>query len=365
MFVNGISSLNAQAISSKEDAFFEEIQTYKTRNLNLYFSDFKQYIKPSAMRRMSSSIKMGVVAALQALENAKIQHPDAIITGTGMGCKTDSDVFLEELLASDEGLLSPTKFIQSTHNTVAGQIALQLQCKAYNMTYVQGSASFESAMLDAFLQAASAKNKNFLVGGVDEISKYTNDLHVLDGQLKEETEVQNLQLLAYKTPGSIHGEGASFFVTSAQKSDSCYASVKDIQLYNQLKEDELESTIHSFLEKNNITPEEVDVVILGNNGDVNFDKYYHLLQQGIFKETSQAYYKHLVGEFYTASGFGFWLACKILKLQELPSACRLNDIQPQQNQEPREIKPSGGIKKILLYNQYRGKDHSLILLESC
>ncbi|MGO2358679.1 MAG: beta-ketoacyl synthase chain length factor [Mesonia sp.] len=353
MFINGISTLNAQAISLKEDAFFEEIQTYNTRNLNLYFSDFKTYIKPSAMRRMSSSIKMGVVAALQALENAKVQQPDAIITGTGMGCKTDSDVFLEELLASNEGLLSPTKFIQSTHNTVAGQIALQLQCKAYNMTYVQGSASFESALLDTFLQAATAKNKNYLVGGVDEISTYTSDLHVLDAQLKEEPEVHNLQLLAYKSPGSIQGEGASFFVTSAQKSDSCYASVKDIQLYNQLKEEELESTIHSFLERNNSTLEEIDVVVLGNNGDVNYDKYYHILQEGVFKKTAQVYYKHLVGEFYTSSGFGFWLACKTLKLQEIPPVCRLNECQPQK------------ITKILLYNQYRGKDHSLILLESC
>jgi len=32
MFINGISTLNAQAISLKEDAFFEEIKTYKTRN---------------------------------------------------------------------------------------------------------------------------------------------------------------------------------------------------------------------------------------------------------------------------------------------------------------------------------------------
>jgi len=305
------------------------------------------------MRRMSSSIKMGVVAALQALENANIQHPDAIITGTGMGCKTDSDVFLEELLASDEGLLSPTKFIQSTHNTVAGQIALQLQCKAYNMTYVQGSASFESALLDSFLQVKSAKNKNFLIGGVDEISKHTNNLHELDGQLKKETEVDNLKLLNYQTPGSILGEGASFFVTSAQKSDSSYASVKDIQLYNQLREEELESTIHSFLEQNNTTSEEIDVIILGNNGDVIFDNYYHILQEGLFKKTAQVYYKHLVGEFYTASGFGFWLACKILQLQEIPLVCLLNNAQPQK------------MKKILLYNQYRGKDHSLILLESC
>ncbi|MDT0294378.1 beta-ketoacyl synthase N-terminal-like domain-containing protein [Mesonia ostreae] len=353
MFINGISSLNAQAISLKQDAFFEEIKTYNTRNLQLYFSDFKTYIKPSAMRRMSSSIRMGVVASLQALEDANLSQPDAIITGTGMGCKTDSDVFLEALLESDEGLLSPTKFIQSTHNTVAGQIALQLQCKAYNMTFVQGSASFESALLDSFLQVASAKSKNFLVGGVDEISIHTNELHVLDAQLKEEVEIHNLQLLEYTTPGSILGEGTSFFVTSSQKTDSSYALVRDIQLYNQLKEEELESIIHSFLKRNKITSEEIDVIVLGNNGDVSFDNYYHILQEGLLKKTAQAYYKHLVGEFYTASGFGFWLACKILKLQKIPSVCLLNNIQPQK------------MKKILLYNQYRGRDHSLILLESC
>ena len=51
-----------------------------------------------------------------------------------------------------KNILTPTSFIQSTHNTVGGQIALELQCKGYNFTYVHGSNSFESALLDAKLQ---------------------------------------------------------------------------------------------------------------------------------------------------------------------------------------------------------------------
>ena len=354
MFVNGISTLNAQDISSSEETFFGEVQTYSSPILKTYFSDFKKYIKPAAMRRMSLSVKMGVIAASKVLESTDITQPDAIIVGTGMGCKTDSDVFLENLLASNEGLLSPTKFIQSTHNTVAGQIALQLKCKAYNMTFVQGAASFETALLDAFLQSNSSKNRHLLVGGVDEISKYSNELHQLDGQLKTEQEICNLNLLDYASTGSISGEGASFFVVSGEKSEASYASVKNIETYNQLGKEGLKNKALNFLKKNELNIDDIDVFICGNNGDINYDDFYHSLQTDTFSQAPQLYYKHLVGEFYTSSGFAFWLACKILRLQEIPEICQLNN-----------FKPNSSIKTILLYNQYKGRDHSFILLQSC
>ena len=54
-------------------------------------------------------------------------------------------------------------------------------------------------------------------------------------------------------------------------------------------------------------------MLLGNNGDVDFDGYYEGLSQGLFQDTPQAYYKHLSAEFDTATSFAFWLGSKILK----------------------------------------------------
>ena len=60
-----------------------------------------------------------------------------------------------------KNILTPTSFIQSTHNTVGGQIALGLECKGYNFTYVHASISFESALLDAQLQLAMDEASNY------------------------------------------------------------------------------------------------------------------------------------------------------------------------------------------------------------
>ena len=168
-YINGIASITAQS-TMDSDLFLDEIISYTESVFGSHDPNYKKYIKPSAMRRMSKSVKMGVTAASMALNNAGIDMPDAIITGTGMGCKQDSEDFLEKILRDDEQFLTPTLFIQSTHNTVGGQVALGLGCKAYNVTYVQGAASFEVSVMDAQLMLLEEPEKNILVGGIDELA---------------------------------------------------------------------------------------------------------------------------------------------------------------------------------------------------
>ena len=75
---------------------------------------------------MSNIIKMGISTSLKALDIAEIQMPGAIIIGTGIGCIYDTAKFLNQLIENEEDLLNPTSFIQSTHNSVAGQLAGQI-----------------------------------------------------------------------------------------------------------------------------------------------------------------------------------------------------------------------------------------------
>lgn len=354
-YINGIGMVGAQDYSPRENSLFSTINEFNTPILRCQFSEYEKYIKKGMMRRMSSSVKMGSVAAKKALEDAKIEEPDAIITGTGMGCKQDSDIFLENLLQQHEELLTPTKFIQSTHNTVGGQLALQLQSKVYNSTFVQGSISFESALIDAQLSICSSeKNQEILVGGIDEISLKTIGLHQLNGQVKKESEIKNINLLDYKTTGSIAGEGASFFVISTEKKAESYAELTALTTFNSLKLANLKEEIDSFLTENKLTENDIDAVILGKNGDVDDDEFYQEMEQKIFPETPQIYYKHLTGEFYTASSVGFGLGAHILKDNSIPESCKLNNVEVR--------KP---IQRVLLYNQYHGRNHSFIVLEKC
>jgi 3-oxoacyl-(acyl-carrier-protein) synthase len=294
---------------------------------------------------------MGLAASTKALKEANVEVPDAIITGTGMGCIEDSEKFLKALIDNNEEYLTPTNFIQSTHNTVGAQIALGLGCKGYNFTYVNGSISFESALLDAKLQLENEEENTILVGAADETSSHTMELFKLVNIIKKESN-QPYSVLDSNSSGVVYSEGATFVTLENVKKESSYAVLEALQIQNELNIDEVENFISSFLEKNNLKIQDIDVVVLGNNGDINFDTYYTAVGS-LFSQIPQVYYKHLSGEFNTASAFGFWVAASILKIQAIPQIVKMNSIE------------KANFSKVLLYNQFQGKDHSLVLLSKC
>jgi hypothetical protein len=128
--------------------------------------EYKKYIPANLSRRMAPIVKKGVGASFELKNNKDQKVFDAIIVATGLGCLKDSIKFIDQYKDREEGLLSPTSFIQSTHNTIAGQIGLLHQNHGYNMTYVQNGLSFEVALLDALCQ--TKEGNNVLLGASDE-----------------------------------------------------------------------------------------------------------------------------------------------------------------------------------------------------
>jgi len=251
-------------------------------------------------------------------------------------------------LDNNEEFLTPTFFIQSTHNTVAGQIALGLQCHAYNFTYVNTSSSLEFSFLDAKLQINDGEADNVLVGSTDEQTDRTMELYKLNKTIKKEENLP-VNFLNSTTDGVIWGEGASFFVLGKNKTENSYAQLKDIQISSKLDLEETQQFIEEFLAKNNLKNDEIDAVILGFSGDKESDSYYKKTMD-LFENSALLYYKHLSGEFNTASGFSTFMACHILKNQEIPEVMMINSMNREE------------IKNILLYNHLGGNDHSLVLL---
>ena len=311
--------------------------------------NYKEFIPPAASRRMSKTVKMSTVASQFALKEAGIENPDAIIVGTGIGCCQDSEKFLKNVIENNEEFLTPTYFIQSTHNTVSGQIALGLQCHAYNFTYVNTSSSLEFSFLDAKLQINNGEASKILVGSTDEQTERTMELYKLNKTIKKEDDFP-FDYLKSSSNGVIWGEAASFFVVEKEKSASSYAALYDIKITNALDLDKTKNFINEFLAKNNLKSNEIDAVILGYSGDAKSDVYYQKASE-LFTDSSLLYYKHLSGEFNTASGFSIFMACHILKNQEIPEVMMINDVK------------KGEIKNILLYNHLGGHDHNLVLLE--
>lgn len=345
-YINGIGNVSIQPIDF--DLFESEVGEIQTLN-KAQQPSYKDLIAPAMSRRMAKGVKMGIYAADKALFNAKMVDPQAVIVGTGLGCIEDSEKFLDAIIENDEQFLTPTAFIQSTHNTVAAQIALHLQCKAYNFTYVNGANSFESALFDAFMQLKHFNKENILIGGVDEIAPYTFSMYEMIGKVKQSGDEVNFK--NPQTKGITLAEGATFFALSNNKTTSTYAEVLDAMLFNAFKEDEA-TEINTFLTKNNLSVADLDVVFFGVNADAHQQEFYNRMNT-VFNEIPQAYYQHISGSYDTASAFGLKVASEIIQQQQYPKVVQYNKIQPNK------------IEKVLLINQFNYTDFSFVLLSKC
>ena len=351
-FIRNIGNISPQH-TTKPGQFPDTITEYESVSMNCIEPDYKEYLNPVNARRMGRIIKMGVAAAKICLKGTGVDVPDAIITGTGLGCIEDTEKFLIAILENDERLLPPTSFIQSTHNTVSAQIALDLKCHNYNYTYVHRALSFESALLDALMMFAEKEAKTILLGAADEITPNSIAIFSRLGMLKRKP-IKNTDLYNTVSKGSIAGEGAAFFLLADEYRKGDLAKVRAVSsLFNPHGSLFINYEISSFLANNDLTKKDIDLVIYGYSGDSEFDHVYDNVWNNVFKGIPAAHYKHLCGEYFTSSSFALWLAAKIISTQSIPETVRKDKEQPKT------------IKNIIIYNQYRNIDHSLILVSKC
>jgi 3-oxoacyl-(acyl-carrier-protein) synthase len=131
-------------------------------------SEIRAYVKPLEARRMGKLMKASLLSSLKALSQAGVDCPDAIITATSLGCWENTEALLTQIETEGEVMLSPTNFMQSTHNTIGSNIAIRLGCHGYNITYTQCAQSLDWALRDARRLLASGRCKTVLVGCHDE-----------------------------------------------------------------------------------------------------------------------------------------------------------------------------------------------------
>lgn len=299
---------------------------------------------------MSKIVRMGIVSSSVAIKDACIDNPDAIITGTGMGCQVDTEKFLNSMIENNEGLLAPTSFIQSTHNTVGGAIALSKQNHNYNLTYVHRTFSFESALMDSILTINEGRAKNVLLGGFDEITEESWLIKTKIDFYKTEA-TSNLKILSDKQKGAQAGEGSSFFVLSKDETKNAYARVIGVDMFFRPKNNNaIKNRISDFIHIHSLLIDDIDLVILGNNGDSDFDEVYNEIEYTLFSDNTTAYYKHLCGEYDTSAAFAMWLGARIIKENKIPEIII------------GKRKTKGEIRNVLIYNHFRNINHSFILL---
>lgn len=352
IYINGIGLISPQKTTDNK-VFLDEVVKHETDYLNCVYPNFKEYINPIQLRRMSKLIKMGITASKISLKDGGVEMPGAIISGTGLGLVEDTEKFLMRVIEDKEEFLTPTAFIQSTHNTLSGQIAIALKCNNYNNTYAHRGFSFESALLDGMLLLNDNDADSVLVGGFDEITKQHNDIIRKTPFVKKE-KINHLELIESNTPGTIAGEGVGYYTLTKDKNKETYCKLENLSMiYKPESVKEIESHLLYFLEANDTKMEDIDIFVAGFNGNINFDNPYHYLSEKYFSE-STAYFKHLCGEYHTSSTFGLYVGSKILKHQRVPKIIKLNKDNFKTN----------SLKKILVYNHYRNINHSFFLLSA-
>ena len=154
--------------------WFESLKPLTVEPMKVLAPDYKKFLDPTATRRMSKVLKNSLLTAKQAMEQQGIDKLDAVLTATAWGCQEDTTKFLDSFESMGEELLSPTSFIQSTHNTIGGLIAMSVKCNGYNNTISHDFMSFETSLLDAVLLIKENKETmNCYVGGIDELTDFS------------------------------------------------------------------------------------------------------------------------------------------------------------------------------------------------
>lgn len=350
MYISFTSCISPQATHTA--AFLEgEIAWYEQHQYWAQEPKYKGMIPLNLLRRMSKAVRMSVGAGLPLIEAAG--QLDGVIIGSANGSVKNSVDFLEQMITYNEGTLTPTKFVQSTSNSIAGTLALMGKVTGYNNTHVSTGLAFESALLDAWLILQEQPEWRLLVGGVEELSQSNYNIDERRKVYKA-APMPAQDLLKSQTPGTVAGEGAALFVVEGAAREGQLGRILDVDQICYPSSADLTEKIEQFLSRNALTAADIDTVFLGRNGDQKTDAIYDEVTNQFFPDQDLLVYKHLVGEYYTVQSVALWMATHWLNGKTLPETCFWRK-GTRTAQEKRTI---------LLYNQYEGIQHSFILLQS-
>ena len=323
-----------------------ELRNCSTNSLEVIEPSWRDYIPMNQLRRMGKAVRIGTGAGLKLIKkHPKFENSDAIILTTSNGGLEDCIKFLKQIVFFGEGALTPTNFVQSTPNAIAGNIAMATSNQAYNMTHVNGSFSFVDGLRDAELFINDQPEAKILLGSVEEISDYNYRINELRGDYKTE-KINSLDLISSNTKGTICGEGSAFFGLSNTEDG---IEIVDAATLLSAEPNQIKKFINGFLSENKIEPKEIDTLMLGYNGDVSNREMYDYAKDALIPESNVFTFKELFGEHPSVISMGFWYATMLQKGMS-PYREPLRDANKK-------------IDTVLIFNQYNRNENSLVLIK--
>lgn len=261
--------------------------------------NFRDWLTPLESRRMGKILKRALVTVQKAMDDAGVAQPEAVVTGTGLGCIENTELILDQLCRQGEQTLKPTYFMQSTHNTISSLISIHHHLHGYNTTFSHKAASFDAALLDAYTQLSLGDINTALVTANDELTP--SYFHILrragyvgqPGQVPA-TETSAAMILTTSPEGAlceVEHVAMAYSATPSTFSEGLLASLP------------VEAASH------------VDHLVLGTNGIADNDQPYQLLSDSM-GNAQCLHYKRLFGENYSVSALGVYAAAHLLEKGE-------------------------------------------------
>ncbi|MEI7728233.1 MAG: beta-ketoacyl-[acyl-carrier-protein] synthase family protein [Verrucomicrobiota bacterium] len=297
-------------------------------------------IEPAKRRRLGRLQQMAVAAARRCWAAAGVTNARAgVAFGTGLGSLNDTAAFVENLVINDERAPRPAFFTNSVHNSLASQIALELELTGLNSTMVQREISFEAALWHGSRELATQHADLMLIGAADELNAY----HLATGQRwgnKSE-------------PAVYPGEGCTVFALARNPGNQPpIAWVNGIRLgrVNALAGQPIDACaeadwIIETLAQNGETLDRVDLLVTGFNGNHQLKPFYYAVAAALARRAGRPIpcgaYQHACGEFPAASAFGFLTAIGLVRGEIAPALC-LADF-------PATAVPQSPCRTVLLY----------------
>ena len=292
-----------------------------------------QFIEPAKRRKLSRLQQMALVAARKSFspDFAAAIAPEKICVavGTGLGSLNDTAAFVENMILKDERAPRPSLFTSSVHNSLASQIAIELNFSGLNATPIQREISFETALWQGATELASGRAELALVGAADELNQYQLAAGIRWGWWHESSpEIRSFVSALKYRERPLPGEGGAVITLGhAKESASPLAYVSAIRIGRSENQDaDAEARwILQTLERDGISAGEVDLLLTGANGLTELDNFYRAVAEALSRLARRniacGTYKHACGEHHSASAFGFLTAVSLVRGDIAPELC--------------------------------------------
>jgi len=248
-------------------------------------------------RRLSRLGQMVLVAAKRSkpLETDRL----SVAIGTGWGTLCEAAMFIENMIAKDEREPMPSHFINSVHNSLAAQVAIEMGAHGLNFAPTERDISFESALWQGVQQLVTNEADCVLVGAADELNKYLLSIGRRWGLWKNATPAEGATVISLARDGNTRAP---------------LAHVRGVRFGRYRRPFDAEREAAWIAEAIDLT--QMEVVLSGANGWKPLDAMYESVVEALSTRAGRSLthqtYKQECGEYYSASAFGFARAVELV-----------------------------------------------------